>query len=384
MLKALKLSRATGAALAVIGVSWGTLAALVPDLKMQTGLDQAGLGMALLFAAAGGFVSMYAAPKLVPKIGPRALPILAVLVCLALFLPGKATGLLSLGAAFFAMGLSIAILDMGANMRIAETEAETGQPLMNVNHGIYSLIFALSALGAGFMRGAGFSPSEVFAVSSALVIAFALLAIEKNASALSEEKSAEVPLAKPLPWLPILLTAVMFFAAFIGENAIEAWTALYLEAELNAPVGKGSHGPFAFGFVMAIGRFGGQFAVQKFGPERLVFISGLMGALGALGLALAPNPSVAIAAIGLAAIGMSTVVPNANTLLVKFAEKGQRGLVLSRAWMVGFVGFFIGPSMIGFIAEATSLRVAFGVVALLIAMIMPAVTILRRLPKVRD
>lgn len=378
MLDAIKLSRSTAAGLAAIGVSWGSLAAVVPDLKAQTDLDQAGLGIAFIFAALGGLVSMYFAPRFVPKIGPKVIPVLTVLVAATLLLPGHTTGLVSFAIPLFVMGLSFSMLDMAANMRIAETEAESGNPLMNFNHGVFSLVFAFAALLAGYLRSQGLSPNEIFTIAAVINLAFAWLSFEKVDHIVVTDDEQSQASSGPLPWVPILFTTVIFFAAFVGENAIEAWSALYLETELAAAVGEGSLGPFAFGLIMAIGRFGGQLAVSKLGPIRLVFYSGMLGAAGAMLLAFAPSAFVAIIAIGLTAFGMSTVVPNANTLLIKFARKGQRGLVLSRAWMIGFIGFFVGPSMIGFIAEASSLRVAFAVVALLIACIVPAVLGLER------
>ncbi len=47
----------------------------------------------------------------------------------------------------------------------------------------------------------------------------------------------------------------------------------------------------------------------------------------------------------------------------------MQGLAIARARMIGFTGFFIGPAMIGFIAEATNRRVAFLVVAAIVALI---------------
>lgn len=379
MWEAAKSSRATAAALGAIGVMWGCIAALVPDLKQQAGLDQAGLGIALFFAAFGGFVSMYLAPRTVPRLGAHALPMLTVIAGLVLILPGFATGFAALAGPLFLLGLSIAMLDMGANMRIAETEAETGVPLMNFNHGIFSLVFALSALFSGFLRAQGASPPQILTASCVIILCFAAYSIERKTVETGARPASQTPHDAALPWRAILLAAVILFAAFVGENAIESWTALYLETELQAAAGEGSLGPFAFGAVMAVGRFSGQLFVRRLGPQRLVFISGVLGATGACLLAIAPSQTVAILAIGITALGLSTVVPNANTLLVMFAAKGQRGLALSRAWMVGFVGFFIGPSMIGLIAEATSLRVAFGCVAGLIALILPAVMGLGRM-----
>lgn len=50
--------------------------------------------------------------------------------------------------------------------------------------------------------------------------------------------------------------------------------------------------------------------------------------------------------------------------------------------MIGMVGFFIGPAMMGYLAQAFGLRVSFAMVSLLIALIIPAIYGLSRMPRV--
>lgn len=128
---------------------------------------------------------------------------------------------------------------------------------------------------------------------------------------------------------------------------------------------------------MGVGRLGGQLIAEKAGEERLVLWSGVLGALGALGLATAQVWGMAVASIAAIALGMAVIVPTANSILAKFARPSLRGLAISRAWMFGFTGFFVGPSLIGFVSQAFNLRIAFGFVAVLISLIIPAVLILR-------
>ena len=58
--------------------------------------------------------------------------------------------------------------------------------------------------------------------------------------------------------------------------------------------------------------------------------------------------------------------------------------VLSRAWMFGMTGFFVGPSVMGLLAEAFGLRVAYIFTALVIAMTIPAIVALGRIPRVDE
>jgi MFS family permease len=56
----------------------------------------------------------------------------------------------------------------------------------------------------------------------------------------------------------------------------------------------------------------------------------------------------------------------ALALVGRHSRPSERTKAISRAAVIGFLGFFIGPPMIGFVSEATSLRVALALVALLL------------------
>ncbi len=132
------------------------------------------------------------------------------------------------------------------------------------------------------------------------------------------------------------------------------------------------------GLTMGFGRLSGQFLTVRFGDVRLILWGAVLGAAGMVLLALAPSKIIAIAGVGLFGIGVAVMVPTANAILGRLAPPGLQGLAITRAWMIGFAGFFVGPSMIGFIAEATNLRVAFLVVAAIVALIVPLILALQR------
>ncbi len=77
--------------------------------------------------------------------------------------------------------------------------------------------------------------------------------------------------------------------------------------------------------------------------------------------------------VSLPGIGMSVIVPSATSLLGARVGDKQRSYVLSRAWMFGIVGFFIGPSLMGGLAEMFGLRWSFVAVAGLVAFTLPAI-----------
>ena len=174
--------------------------------------------------------------------------------------------------------------------------------------------------------------------------------------------------------------AAILFAAFVTENATETWSALHIERTFGAPPGSGALGPAMLGLTMGAGRLGGQMLAARLGEARLVALSAGVGALGALLVALAPTQSLAVIGVGLIGAGVAVTVPSANSLLGRRVAPAARARAISRAWMVGFTGFFLGPVLMGLIAQGVGLAAAFVAVALVMASVLPGLARLVRLP----
>ncbi|AJE46058.1 MFS transporter [Celeribacter indicus] len=374
----LALSRASFAALGTMGAIWGAFAAMVPELKAQAGASDAQFGTALLGSAAGGMVAMLLAPRLLARLGRATLPVLGLAALLASQLPLLATRPAALFPVLACMGLALASLDVCTNLRLAHLEARHGRHLMNMNHAAYSLCLGLAALAVAALRRAGWGVADLLPVLGAVLLPVVLLTIEPRAAFAEEAGSDAGTPPASLPWAAILPVALMLFVAFLSENAIESWSALFLERELGAMAGAGGFGPSTLGFTMAAFRLAGHLSTRRFGEARTLFWSGVSGMCGALVLALSPTEPVALAGICLTAVGMAVVVPTATSLLGKRVHRRQRDLAISRAWLIGFTGFFVGPTAIGLISELHGLRVAFLAVAGLIFLILPAVRLFGR------
>jgi len=135
------------------------------------------------------------------------------------------------------------------------------------------------------------------------------------------------------------------------------------------------------GLTMGRGRVAGQGVAARLGEARLVARSAVIAALGAGVTALAPVQGIAVAGIALIGIGAAVVVPSANSLLGQKVARDMRVLALSRAWLIGFTGFFIGPVVMGLIAQGVGMRWAFAAIALMLAAILPALARLMRTPQ---
>ncbi len=380
ILDALRHSRAPAFALTAVGILWGCFAALVPDIKAYAKASDAELGIALLMSAVGGIAAMWLAPRIVQALGWLALPLAGIAVSCATIYPIFARDALTLGLAMLAMGASVALLDITANVEISSREARTGLHLMNVNHAMFSLAFAAAAFCGGLARKADWNLTETLPATALVCLALVPLMWQ---SSVKYPVATQLGVPRRVPWLVIALTGLVLCASFVGENATEAWSALHIERTLGAPPGDGSLGPTVLGLVMGAGRLVGQSLSRRLGHEVLIVSSTVLAVAGVLVVAAASSPATAVLGVALGALGLATIVPSANTILGARVTEEQRAHALSRAWMLGILGFFFGPAIIGGVAEISNLRISFVVVAGILTMILPAIWLLARLQVLR-
>jgi MFS family permease len=115
---------------------------------------------------------------------------------------------------------------------------------------------------------------------------------------------------------------------------------------------------------MAAGRFVGDKLANRIGKKTMLQLSGIVIAAGLLIAVICPTIVTSTIGFLLVGFGVSSVVP------LVYGEAGKSttmspGVALAAVSSVGFLGFLIGPPLIGFIAEASNLRWSFSIIALL-------------------
>ncbi|EAQ14584.1 MULTISPECIES: MFS transporter [Maritimibacter] len=373
---ALRISRGPAFVLMATGVYWGGLAGMMPDVKAHVAASDGVMGAVLVAPAAASILAMGAAPWAARRYGGYTLPVAAILIALTLLLYLVADTPLALAGALFAGGFAVAFADMTANIRIAHVEARRDVHLMNLNHAAYSFSFAITALLIAGLRGGGWDFRTIAMILSGVALAYAVLGWDSRDPSSGDDEAESGP-ARP-PMIVVLLAGGMLFCSFVAENATEGWTALFIERTLGGAVGEGSFGPAVFGFVMGAARLSGQALVRRLGAERLILSSAVLAVIGAIVIALSPSQIVMHGGVVLTALGVAVIVPSTNSILARKVKGPARSIAISRAWMLGLMGFFIGPALMGGLAELGSLRLSFAAVAVSSAAIIPAVLALSR------
>ena len=123
-------------------------------------------------------------------------------------------------------------------------------------------------------------------------------------------------------------------------------------------------GYVAFTAAMATGRFIGDGLATKLGVKKVLQLSATFIATGLLMAILFPSLVAAVSGFLLVGLGVSSIVPLVYSLAGKSGSMSP-GLALAAVSSVSFLGFLIGPPMIGFIADLAGLRLSFAVIALI-------------------
>lgn len=374
----LRLSRAPAAGLVAIGLFWGAFAGWLPDIKLRAGVSDAEFGLLMMLSALGGMTSMALAPRLRARFGYGLLPLSGIAVALVVLLPPFIGSSLQLGAVLLLVGMSMSFCDILSNIRISEIEARVGHSLMNLNHALFSLALALSAALMGVARQAGIPHiAATMVLALILLLLVPLMRRRRAVTALPEDDDDNLG-AVPAPWLIVLPGAAILWLSFLAENSTESWGAIHIERTLGVEGGIGAYGPAMFALAMGIARLAGQWLAVMLGEVRLIAVSVFFAAAGAILLAVAQGIGVALTGAAALGLGVAVVVPTANSLIGRTVPNDQRASAIARAWMIGFTGFFIGPPIMGIVSQTMSLRMAFGLIAVLVLAMLPCLWLLAR------
>ena len=370
---ALYLSRRPAVAFVIVGMFWGCFAAYVPEIKARLHVSDATFGLLLLCNALGLVSSMVLAPRLDRLLGARGMQVGSVALTMSFLLPGFATDALSFGLAMVIVGAASGFTDVLMNARVSELEQLHSKPLMNANHGMFSVGYAVAAILSGVAREAQIAPGPAFATLAAAVLILSFfLYMPPQYAASGAGTGGRYPIK------PIILCGLIVLVAFMTEATVETWSALHIERSLQGRAAEGAMGPAMLGLTMAIGRFSGQAVSQIFSETKVIILATCVAAAGGTLAALALTPFWAAIGFGILGLGISVVGPLGLALVGKKVPDHLRTEAISRVAVLGFAGFFLAPSLMGILSDFFGLRIAFLAAAGLSLTAIPLTLLLRR------
>ncbi|WP_328966721.1 MFS transporter [Streptomyces sp. NBC_00239] len=341
------------ATFALVGVVNGILAARLPGLAAKLGLDTGDVGLVILSWGVAATVTMQCMRWLVAALGNRLLlrvgtPLVTVSVGLIGLSPSFPV-LLTAAAGF---GVTSGIAEAMMNAQGSLVERRAGRPLMNGFHAGWSagavagglLAVLLAALDVPYTA----SVLGVAAVAFPLALAVGWTYLDEPA----EEEEADE--RRKLPGIVYLIGAVAFMALLL-EGLVADWSGLLLTRELHTTEAVAALAYPLYEVATFTGRLFGDRLRLRFGSRSLLAAAGAATAAGVLLVVVAPSAGWAIAGFGLTGLAVCIVVPLCMSLAGALVP-GRSDAAIAQVSAIGYAGLLVGPVLIGFVAEATSLR----------------------------
>jgi MFS family permease len=348
----LKRAKGLAAAFAVFGVFWGAWAASLPAIQRSTGADDTQLGLALLCVALAALPAMLAAGRLADRLHGRLVPVGLLAFATAAILPGLARSLPTLVVSLAVVGVATGALDIAINAHVSQLEAKHGIRIMDGMHAAFSAGVVVGGVGAGLLRRGGAHPSWILA-GVAVLTALTAVANRTAAVPFAEPRRRRQPIGRPL-----LVVGGVLALAFVVESGLEGWSALFLERTLGSSPAVSGLGPGAFAGAMTVGRLLAQ-RIERSSPAGRMVVAGIAAAAGLVVAATAQHPLVALAGFVVAGAGLALSAPTLFAVAGRLGGEGARGAAVSSVAILGYLGFLAGPSLMGAVSGASSLRGGF-------------------------
>ena len=348
---------ATGTVFWINAFLFGLWVTRLPEVRDTLSMTEGALGIALFFIPLGALTAMRYISRLVQRMGAVRVTLGTVLVYgPVMVLPFMAVNSWQLCAALFFMGTVMGTMDIAMNAVAASIEQTENRVIMPSCHGFWSL-GAMSGAGLGSLSLAFEIDARIQALLAMLLL-FGIYFVFLRYQLISKEnEDAEQETAWVWPGKELLGLAFIGFCAFQGEGAVADWSAIFLRDTAMATSYQAGLGFAGFSLTMTLGRLNGNGIVARWGANGVLPIAFIISILG-LALVIPGNGWLAIAGFTISGLGFSLIVP------IVFSEAARApGISASQGITavagIAYIGFLIGPVLMGGIAEFFSLRAGF-------------------------
>ena len=347
----------------------------IPEIKDALALSHGQFGLVLLSSTvgsipgaqiAGRVVHMYSS-KLVVQISGALLPV-------GVFVVGLATNVQTLVLGLFIAGFNVAFMDIAINGQAVEIEKLTKGRWMSSFHGLWS-IGAFSATLVGGLVANFVSPRDnliaisIFGFLVYQFIAHYLLSAEHDGH-LGEPGEGDAGKVSLFGKESLILWAlgIGLMCSLIPESAAYEWGGILLQDDMGIGKGLNAAAATTFSLAMIASRLLGDRAFEKWGHVNTVkygafFGGGLWGIGMLVGIPLSETNKtlgliIVCVGFGAAGFGMGPFFPAFNLAAASIPGIAP-SVGLARVGLIAIAAYFGGPTLIGLIAEFTSLPVAF-------------------------
>lgn len=344
------------------GICFMSWASRIPDFKAAMQLKEAALANILWALPIGQLLTMFFSGRAVTRFGSKAVIRIAI-VCYAISLTniGLATKPWQLALGLFLFGVCGNMCNISVNTQAINAEALFGKPIMSSFHGVWSVSGFTGALIGSLMIKLGITPYLHFWIIASVVIIMVVI-FNKFLLQTATSKTAASFTSIKMPDKILLKLGVIGFCCLSCEGCMFDWSGVYMKQVVKVEGSLVSLGLASFMIMMATGRFMGDKLAQKFRRKNIVQVSGLLIFCGMMTAVILPYFIATLIGFFIVGLGVSTIIPMLYSTVGKLSIP-NKGIAIATVSSIGFLGFLMGPPLIGYIAELAGLQYSFMTIA---------------------
>lgn len=338
-------------------IAFGAWLAMIPYIKVTLALSKSDLAIALLGMPIALIPTLQIASRVVAKIGPRkTFAILLPVQTAVILLPFGAWNVPSLFAALAVIGAVIAFLEVALNTYAGRLEKASGGLIMSRCHGFWALGVGIGSFFATLLFGLGpMTAVFILCASSAALGIWAGLELPRLTGE-AESKAAKPQKLRDMP-KALFVISIFVLAVTMAEGAMSDWAAVYLAERWGSGPEDAGIAVTVFAGFLAAGRFIGDWLKRVLGARGVARLTVGLAMIGVLVLTIPTGLPFVFIGLALIGLGVSIGFPLGISAAAALDDTHEAQNIATMA-MIAMSGFLVGPPVIGFVAEAFSLRVA--------------------------
>ena len=354
---------ATRLAFFAAGFSMGCCAPFFPFVKENVSADKSQFGLLLLCLGIGAIIAMPITGILSAKRGSKPMVLLgglSMVVLLPILVVVNSPIILAL--ILFLFGAALGTLDVAMNVHGVEVEQIEKRSLMSNFHAQFSIGGLVGAALMTIFLSFGM-PLLLSSIIASSITFFAMILTIKRLLIVNSVKQSKFMFPKGV----VLLLAIFAAIIFLVEGAVVDWGALLIiDLELT-PIKSAGVGYILFSIAMVIARLLGDKIIDIIGEFKVLILGVITTIFGILTILLSTLPLFALCGFMLIGLGVANLVP------IFFSAAGRQKIMpaeiaIASVTTTGYAGILLGPVLIGYVAEVTTLSIAFSLLIPLVAL----------------
>ncbi|REC63799.1 MFS transporter [Chryseobacterium pennae] len=344
------------------GLVFSSWASRIPIIKDALSINEAELGTLLLLMPIGQLSTMMLSGKLISQYGSsKIIKSLFLLYPGFLLLIGLSPSYWVLATVLFFFGVTGNLCNIAINTQAIEIESITKRTLLSSYHGAWCFAGLIGAVVGLITINLHIETFHHFVLTFILVSLIWLYSRNNLTNIIHKAEPQTRSIFKSVNPTLVGLGIIGFLSMAI-EGAMFDWSGVYFQTIVKAPENLVILGYTSFILMMTLGRFVGNRIIEKLGKRTVLQFCGILMSCGLFLSVFLPELWICIIAFMIIGLGASLSVPSVYSTIGQVNTVAP-SIALSFVSSISFLGFLIGPPLIGYIAEGFDLRYSYGLFA---------------------